>query len=108
MSLLCKWSVHRRRHYSSRWLSSSESLQLFFHGSGTARVDGSCRQSYFGPVVLWWLWDGSSSLAICRVACSSVVDDAAIAHVSTVEWAFWELSATDIFFAWRRIKEIKR
>eukprot|EP00984_Skeletonema_dohrnii_P019429 scaffold9281_cov121-Skeletonema_dohrnii-CCMP3373.AAC.4 len=48
---------------------------------------------------------GSSSLAICRVACSSVVDDAVIAHVSAVEWAFWELSATDILLARRRIKE---
>mmetsp|Transcript_25624 Transcript_25624/g.37709 ORF Transcript_25624/g.37709 Transcript_25624/m.37709 type:complete len:88 (+) Transcript_25624:655-918(+) len=55
-------------------------------------------------VMLWWVWDGSSSLAICRVACSFVVDDAAIAHVSTVEWAFWELSATGILFAWRRNK----
>eukprot|EP00984_Skeletonema_dohrnii_P038649 scaffold42145_cov261-Skeletonema_dohrnii-CCMP3373.AAC.1 len=55
--------------------------------------------------MLWWVWDGSSSLAICRVACSFVVDDAAIARVSTVEWAFWELSATGILFARRKIKE---
>eukprot|EP00984_Skeletonema_dohrnii_P013667 scaffold5675_cov112-Skeletonema_dohrnii-CCMP3373.AAC.1 len=27
-------------------------------------------------VMIWWVWDGSSSLAICRVACSSVTDDA--------------------------------
>jgi len=73
---------------SSTWLSSSESLQFFFGGSGTARLHGSCRQSHFGPVVLWWKRDGSSSLAICQVACFSVADDAAIAHVSTVEWAF--------------------
>ena len=88
-SLLCKWSVHRRRHYSSRWLLPSESLQLFFRGSGTARLHGSCRQSDFsfsyalvgvGRLVI------SGNMSSCS---SSVADDAAISHVSTVEWAFW-------------------
>jgi len=51
-------------------------------------MDGSCRQNYFGPVVLWWVWDGSFSLALFQVARFSVSDDAAVAHFSTVEWAF--------------------
>jgi len=76
--------------------SLSESLQLFFRGSGTARLHGSCRQSDFsfsyalvgvGRLVI------SGNMSSCS---SSVADDAAISHVSTVEWAFWELSATDI------------
>mmetsp|Transcript_12776 Transcript_12776/g.25638 ORF Transcript_12776/g.25638 Transcript_12776/m.25638 type:complete len:95 (-) Transcript_12776:770-1054(-) len=56
-------------------------------------MDGSCRQNYFGPVVLWWVWDGSSSLALFQVVRFSVSDDDAVAHFSTVEWAFRELSA---------------
>jgi len=48
-------------------------------------MDGSCRQNYFGPVVLWWVWDGSFSLELFQVAVS---DDDAVAHFSTVEWAF--------------------
>jgi len=53
-------------------------------------MDGSCRQNYFGPVVLWWVWDGSFSLELFQVAVS---DDDAVAHFSTVEWAFREMSA---------------
>mmetsp|Transcript_20884 Transcript_20884/g.32210 ORF Transcript_20884/g.32210 Transcript_20884/m.32210 type:complete len:101 (-) Transcript_20884:1110-1412(-) len=56
-------------------------------------MDGSCRQNYFGPVVLWWVWDCSFSLALFQVARFSVSDDAAVAHFSTVELAFRELSA---------------
>ena len=46
--------------------------------TGTACLHGSCRQNYFGPVVLWWVWDGSFSLAFFQVARFSVSDDAAV------------------------------
>ena len=77
-------------HYLSTWLSLSESLQLFFRGSGAARymalvvrVTSASVQLCFGGC------RSCASLAIRRVACSSVAGDAAIAHVSTVERAFW-------------------
>eukprot|EP00984_Skeletonema_dohrnii_P013704 scaffold5695_cov168-Skeletonema_dohrnii-CCMP3373.AAC.3 len=116
-----------RLHGCCRWRQLNNMLSGVFIAVDITRLHGSHRQSRFScsfvgvgrsstvvlvvrvtsaSVMLWWVWDGSSSLAICRVACSFVVDDAAIAHVSTVEWAFWELSATDILFAWRKIKEI--
>ena len=51
----------------STWLSSSESLQLQLCFAGC----GSC-----------------TSLEIYQVICSSVADDTAISHVSTMEWPF--------------------
>eukprot|EP00984_Skeletonema_dohrnii_P032210 scaffold25854_cov83-Skeletonema_dohrnii-CCMP3373.AAC.1 len=89
--VLCSvWELH----ISHNGVSSVCSLVEW---SKSARLHGSCRQSLFSSsfveagrlvymtlvvrvtsasVMLWWVWDGSSSLAICRVACSSVADDA--------------------------------
>mmetsp|Transcript_17638 Transcript_17638/g.26033 ORF Transcript_17638/g.26033 Transcript_17638/m.26033 type:complete len:85 (-) Transcript_17638:487-741(-) len=69
MSLLWKRSVYRRRHCSSTFLLLSESFQLFFGGMKRV-ISGNM----------------SSRMLFCSIAVS----------LSTVEWAFWELSATDI------------
>eukprot|EP00984_Skeletonema_dohrnii_P006083 scaffold2162_cov71-Skeletonema_dohrnii-CCMP3373.AAC.1 len=60
-----------------------------FVGVGRLVYGGSRRQSrfIFSSVVLWWVWELHIS-GIYQVACSSVVDDAAISHVSTMEYPF--------------------
>ena len=64
------------------------SVVLLWEWDGSS-VRGSRRQSRFSfsSVVLWWVWELHIS-GIYQVACSSVVDDAAISHFSTMEWPF--------------------
>ena len=55
MSLLCKWSVHRRRHYMALVVRA---LQLFFRGSGAVVVrvtsaSVSCALVGVGVAHLW-------------------------------------------------------
>eukprot|EP00984_Skeletonema_dohrnii_P011665 scaffold4678_cov85-Skeletonema_dohrnii-CCMP3373.AAC.2 len=64
------------------------SVVLLWEWDGSS-VRGSRRQSRFSfsSVVLWWVWELHIS-GIYQVACSSVVDDDAISHFSTMEWPF--------------------
>ena len=120
---------------SSTWLLSSESLQFFFCGSGTARLHGSCCHSHFsfsyalvgvGRLVIsgnmsscmllcgWWrcdstrlyCWMGLLGWVFGAACCDSFTYRYHSLNYFCCPFLSSELNATDILFAWRKIKEV--